>query len=159
MATHSSILAWRIPGTGEPGGLPSMGSHRVGHDWSDLAAAAAAMGPDAMILVFWMLSFKSTFSLFSFTFIKRFFSSSSNYSALFLAFYGNPDIKTKNIEGSSHSPEGTWEMMIYIMKLCPLQLLRLSPESGGVQAMVSDPPSSPKWNFQVSIWKIVSLMY
>ena len=42
MATHSSILAWRIPGMGEPGGLPSMGSHRVGHDWSNLAAAAAA---------------------------------------------------------------------------------------------------------------------
>ena len=42
MATHSSVLAWRIPGTGEPGGLPSMGSHRVGHDWCDLAAAAAA---------------------------------------------------------------------------------------------------------------------
>ena len=42
MATYSSILAWRIPGTEEPSGLPSMGSHRVGHDWSDLAAAAAA---------------------------------------------------------------------------------------------------------------------
>ena len=42
MATHSSVLAWRIPGTGEPSGLPSMGLHRVGHDWSDLAAAAAA---------------------------------------------------------------------------------------------------------------------
>ena len=42
MATHSSVLAWRIPGTGEPGGLPSMGLHRVGHDWSELAAAAAA---------------------------------------------------------------------------------------------------------------------
>ena len=41
MATHSSVLAWRVPGTGEPGGLPSVGSHRVGHDWSDLAAAAA----------------------------------------------------------------------------------------------------------------------
>ena len=41
MATHSSVLAWRIPGTAEPGGLPSMGSRRVGHDWSDLAAAAA----------------------------------------------------------------------------------------------------------------------
>ena len=41
MATHSSVLAWRIPGTEEPGGLPSMGSHRVGHNWSDLAAAAA----------------------------------------------------------------------------------------------------------------------
>ena len=140
MATHSSVLAWRIPGTEEPGGLPSMGSHRVRHNWSDLAAAAAAaaavaypymttgktialtrqnfvgkemsllfsmlsrlviaflpkskhlliswlqspsavilepqkiksvtvspsighevMGPDAMILVFWMLSFKPTF--------------------------------------------------------------------------------------------------
>ena len=43
MTTHSSVLAWRIPGTGEPGGLPSLGSHRVGHDWSDLAAAAAAV--------------------------------------------------------------------------------------------------------------------
>ena len=42
MATHSSVLAWRIPGTGEPGGLPSLGSHRVGHDCSNLAAAAAA---------------------------------------------------------------------------------------------------------------------
>ena len=42
MATHSSVLAWRIPRTAEPGGLPSMGSHRVGHDWSNLAAAAAA---------------------------------------------------------------------------------------------------------------------
>ena len=43
MATHSSVLAWRIPGTGEPVGLPSMGLQRVGHDWSDLAAAAAAL--------------------------------------------------------------------------------------------------------------------
>ena len=43
MATHSSVLAWRVPGMAEPGGLPSMGSHRVGHDWSDLAAAAAAV--------------------------------------------------------------------------------------------------------------------
>ena len=42
MATHSSVLVWRIPGMGEPGGLPSMGSHRVGHDRSDAAAAAAA---------------------------------------------------------------------------------------------------------------------
>ena len=42
MATHSSVLAWRIPGTEECGGLPSMGSHRVGHDWSYLEAAAAA---------------------------------------------------------------------------------------------------------------------
>ena len=38
MATHFSVLAWRIPGMGEPGGLPSVGLHRVGHGWSDLAA-------------------------------------------------------------------------------------------------------------------------
>ena len=43
MANHSSVLAWRIPGTGVPGGLLSMGSHRVGHDQSDLATAEAKM--------------------------------------------------------------------------------------------------------------------
>ena len=43
MATHSSVLVWRIPGTAEPGGLLSMGSHRVGHDWRDLAAVAVFM--------------------------------------------------------------------------------------------------------------------
>ena len=41
MATQFSVLAWRIPGTGDPSELSSMGSHRVGHDWSDSAAAAA----------------------------------------------------------------------------------------------------------------------
>ena len=43
MATPSRVLAWRIPGMAEPGGLLSMGPHRIGHDWSNLAAAAAAM--------------------------------------------------------------------------------------------------------------------
>ena len=47
MATHSSVLAWRISEMGEPGGVTSMGSHRVGHDWSDLAAAAAAFCGEA----------------------------------------------------------------------------------------------------------------
>ena len=45
MSTHSSVLAWKVPRMGEPGGLPSMGSHRVGHDRSDLAVAAAACHP------------------------------------------------------------------------------------------------------------------
>ena len=53
MATHSSVLAWRTPGTGEPGGLPSLGSHRVGHDWSDLAAAAAGSF-DPVGLLWWL---------------------------------------------------------------------------------------------------------
>ena len=52
MATHSSVLAWRIPGTGEPGGLPSLGSHRVGHDGSD---SAAAPGASYTVFVLWSL--------------------------------------------------------------------------------------------------------
>ena len=51
MATHSSVLAWRIPGMGEPGGLPSMGSHRVRHDWSDLAAAAEQVKRCSLMLL------------------------------------------------------------------------------------------------------------
>ena len=55
MATHSSALAWRIPGTGEPGGLPSTGSHRVRHDRSDLAAAAYMCGGGGL----WQISIPS----------------------------------------------------------------------------------------------------
>ena len=57
MATHSSVLAWRIPGTGEPGGLPSVGLHRVGHDWSDLAVAVLCLLP--VKLTFSQCSFSS----------------------------------------------------------------------------------------------------
>ena len=62
MATHSSVLAWRIPGTGEPHGLLSMGLHRVGHDWSDLAAAAAVHSNSIqrlVIIVFFFIQFSS----------------------------------------------------------------------------------------------------
>ena len=54
MAPHSIVLAWRIPGTGEPGGLPSMGSHRVGHDWRDLAAAATGNSPLCTSVSLWV---------------------------------------------------------------------------------------------------------
>ena len=50
MATHSRVIAWRIQGTGEPGGLLSMGLHRVGHDWSDLAAAAVQLVLTPMLI-------------------------------------------------------------------------------------------------------------
>ena len=50
MATLSSVLAWRIPGTGEPGGLPSLELHRVGHDWSDLAAAWKIMREQSLLI-------------------------------------------------------------------------------------------------------------
>ena len=61
MATHSSVLAWRIPGMGKPGGLPSMGSHRVGHNWSDLAAAAAAAWISFHHLFLWIYFFSLFF--------------------------------------------------------------------------------------------------
>ena len=54
MATHSSVLIWIIPGMGEPGGLTSMGSHRVGYDWSDLAAAAGLLYMRENTKYFWI---------------------------------------------------------------------------------------------------------
>ena len=62
MAAHSSVLAWRIPGTGEPGGLPSMGLHRVGHDSSDLAAAAAYFHSILKMVRRYVISFLNLFS-------------------------------------------------------------------------------------------------
>ena len=62
MAAHSSVLAWRIPGTGEPGGLLSMGSHRVGHDWRDLAAEAAAVHIKIMFTLYFSLKCTLTLS-------------------------------------------------------------------------------------------------
>ena len=59
MATHSSVLAWRTPGTGESGGLPSLGLHRVGHDWSNLAAAAAVHDRHQSIISFPIMSCES----------------------------------------------------------------------------------------------------
>ena len=62
MATHSRVLAWRIPGTGEPGGLPSMGSHRVGQDWSDLAAAVCLCHSIISIIqnLYWFIKHRFT---------------------------------------------------------------------------------------------------
>ena len=59
MATHSSVLAWRIPGMAEPGGLPSMGSHRVVHNWSDSAAAAFCVK-----IIVWLKLFSASFSTY-----------------------------------------------------------------------------------------------
>ena len=63
MATHSSVLAWRIPGTGEPGGFLSIRPHRVGHDWSGLAAAAAAAGTFESQKLYQYLSLKKNTKL------------------------------------------------------------------------------------------------
>ena len=67
MATHSSVLAWRIPGTGEPGGLLSTGLHRVGHDWSDLAATTAAISDAQHLFMCLLFICMSTFEKCLFT--------------------------------------------------------------------------------------------
>ena len=80
MATQSSVLAWRIPGTAEPGGLPSMGSHRVGQDWSDLTAAAA----DFTLLLFFFFPLSLSTSLpFIFVCFSRTVYSSCIYYFLY----------------------------------------------------------------------------
>ena len=78
MATHSRVLAWRVPGTGEPGGLPSMGSHRVGHDWSDLAAAVAAITSDIEHLLICLLT------IFVSSYLKCLFRSLVHFLIVFL---------------------------------------------------------------------------
>ena len=103
MATHSTVLAWRIPGTVEPGGLPSMGSHRVGHDWSDLAAAAvAAVTVSAFIL----------FNLFSYDFRVRCERITSKYNIFWKCF---------NLKILLHM----WQFVPYILRK-PLYLWLIS---------------------------------
>ena len=67
MATHSSVLAWRIPEMVEPGGLPSIGSHRVGHDWSDLAAALCLNQTSARLLCYLQVADSGPHPLTSFS--------------------------------------------------------------------------------------------
>ena len=85
MATHSSVFAWRIPGTGEPGGLPSVGSHRVGYDWNDLAAAAAAAVVNISGL--YLYQYHTSWLLYSMSLnqvVKVLFNCSSGLFSLFL---------------------------------------------------------------------------
>ena len=84
MATNSSILAWRIPETGEPGGLPSMGLHRVGHDWSDLAAALSYVSFLCVLDINFMsdMRFANIFSYFIgclFHFVDYFFCCTESF--------------------------------------------------------------------------------
>ena len=77
MGTHSSVLAWRIPGTGEPGGLSSLGSHRIGHDWSDLAdvCKVVKLCGVSLLNLFLISPYFTIMSLFNF-----FFSSLEHFS-------------------------------------------------------------------------------
>ena len=63
MATHSSILAWRIPGTEEPGGLLSMGSYGVGHDWSDLTVAVIQLFYEMLFVILNTLGYQNNFRI------------------------------------------------------------------------------------------------
>ena len=97
MTTHSSVLAWRIPGTQEPGGLPSMGSHRVGHDWSDLAAAADkrvnSLLSEKLILEIWLCFTIGTY-IKETTFLFNVSQSSVNIITLKWIFFRKLHIRT-----------------------------------------------------------------
>ena len=75
MAPHSSVLVWRIPGTGDPGGLPSMGSHRVGHDWKRLSNSSS-ISPLLLYLLKWRLwnICKYGINIFTVSVISTFYS-------------------------------------------------------------------------------------
>ena len=87
MAAHSSFLAWRIPGTGEPGGLPSTGSHRVGHDLNKSSCKKLARGHSFCPL---LMSVSEAFSLFLLYFNKILLHRISKWSSLSLAPDQNP---------------------------------------------------------------------
>ena len=107
MATHSSVLAWRIPGTGEPGGLPSVGSHRVGHDWSDLAAAATQVILDNYFRDWfnWLLSEVICIERKNMSFLSSAsFTSYLNSSILWLSWTAEPDgLQSMGLQRVGHS--------------------------------------------------------
>ena len=111
MSTYSSVLAWRIPGTGEPGGLPSMGSHRVRHDWSDLAAAAAAAAAAAKST--WDVNFLAISSFFTFLFLIKWGQVDKEWCIFRAAFWEKQrcmDLEPNNgVTEPSSSKRGRWE--------------------------------------------------
>ena len=121
MAPYSNTLAWRIPGTGEPGGLPSMGSHRVGHDWSDLAAAAAAVGVESIQSICqhiseqlpWERMVMANFVLLDWAMVSR--SLIKHYSGFFCEGVFVCVCVSCSVVSNSLQPHGLWPTRL----LCP----------------------------------------
>ena len=128
MATHSSVLAWRIPGTGEPSGLPSMGSHRVGHDWSNAAAAAAVkFSEKALSHVKKFTSILSLVSLYYWCWVLSSGFCESIDIAIFFLLYStemmNCNIRFPNIEKSCIPRiNPAWSWCITLLLYCWIQL-------------------------------------
>ena len=108
MATHSSVLAWRIPGTGEPGGLPSVGSHRVGHDWSDLVVVVVVV-----VVV--------GIEIFEFILLGIYFASWM-YRLIFLIKFGNLPINSSNV---LLAPFSFSSLCMYMFPFCMYRLILL----------------------------------
>ena len=114
MATHSSVLAWRIPGTGEPGGLPPMGLHGVRYDWSDLAAAADTLRESPTLLVVWI------------TFMGHFFWVSFDWSSWFAWFWvcvwypsGSSTWVYTSFSQDGIQQSGLWVVASLTVRWCP----------------------------------------
>ena len=163
MSTHSSILAWRIPGTEEPGGLPSLGLHRVRHDWSDLAAAAAAI---LTILKYPIYEHKMSFSFINFRY--RFAAKSlQSCPTLCNPRDGSPPgspvpgiLQARTLKCVAISFSNAWKWKVKVKSLSCVQLLATpwtaayqAPPSTGFsrQAYCSGVPlPSPRYRFKVT---------
>ena len=129
MATHSSVLAWRIPGTTDPGGLPSMGSHRVGHNWNDLAAAVAVaiklsakdQQGGTLSAPFWCLCQKL---YFFYTLINFYHTKALSNQALSLAWDGIPLLHRTRIPASFMVQQQPFSIVLQAGGLLP------GPETG-----------------------------
>ena len=144
MATHSSVLAWRIPGTGESGGLPSMGLHRVGHDWSDLAAAAATFSVNHLTGQRCSLSS----ALFWMSEIRRRMAPQEAYSLV---------VKTKNIKDECSAGgifEGWW---LHRGRKCWECRVRREDESEELLRNRDENRQEPEWEPEQDSHSILSL--
>ena len=125
MATHSSVLAWRVPGTGEPGGPPSMGLHRVGHNWRDLAAAAKIFSFDRLNY-FSLGSITSVFKkgVMLFKLLSWEISQFSSVTQLYSTLWDPMDCSTPGLPVHHQLPEFTQTHVHWDLILCrPLLLL------------------------------------
>ena len=147
MATHSSVLAWRIPGTGDPGGLPSMGSHRVGHNWSDLAAAAYSLLGTRLgqLQGWWQATFAVYWNGRQHVFLPTLWTNSMAKVCMWLCVCDSFDDIIKNV----HCPS-CWRLSPLLLLRKQLTTLESSLWQGTGSGFENHRGASSQWAVQVS---------
>ena len=138
MATHSSVLAWRIPGTGEPGVLPSLGSHRVRHDWSDLAAAEKSSFYCFAWLPWWLTGKESACNVGDLGSIPGMGRSPGEGKGYPLQYSGLENSMDCKVHGVAES-DRTERLSL------PLCFIIALPGKGGHRGLMPSRPCDPPW--------------